>query len=85
MEELEVKLQEVLDALNNTFDVEIEEKNEDEIVTKIVLKNLKSDGSDFLEKFIGMFSPLVEQFSNGEKQVVYEEGNGLKIRRITDD
>jgi len=75
---------EILDSLNNTFDVVIDEKDDNEIVTKITLKNLKNDGSDFLEKFIGMFSPLIEQLSNGEKQVVYEEGSGLKIRRIDD-
>lgn len=84
MEDLESKLQEILDSLNNTFDVVIDEKDDNEIVTKITLKNLKNDGSEFLEKFIGMFSPLIEQLSNGEKQVVYEEGSGLKIRRIDD-
>ena len=80
MEDLESKLQEILDSLNNTFDVVIDEKDDNEIA----LKNLKNDGSEFLEKFIGMFSPLIEQLSNGEKQVVYEEGSGLKIRRIDD-
>lgn len=82
--DLEIKLQEILDKLNETFDVAIKEQGEDEIVTKVVLSNLKNDGSEFLEKFIGLFSPLVEQLTNGQKEVVYEEGTGLTIRRIDD-
>lgn len=82
MSDLEEKLQEVLVSLNDTFDVEIQEQGEDEIITKLVLKNLKSDGSEFLEKFIGFFSPIVEQMTEGKKEVVYEEGTGLTIRRI---
>ena len=82
MGDLEVKLQEILDKLNETFDVAIKEQGEDEIVTKVVLSNLKNDGSEFLEKFIGLFSPLVEQLTDGQKEVVYEEGTGLTIRRI---
>ena len=80
--DLEIKLQEILDKLNETFDVAIKEQGEDEIVTKVVLSNLKNDGSEFLEKFIGLFSPLVEQLTDGQKEVVYEEGTGLTIRRI---
>jgi len=80
--DLEVKLQEILDKMNESFDVTIEDKGEDEIVTKVVLSNLKNDGSEFLEKFIGLFSPLVEQLTDGQKEVVYEEGTGLTIRRI---
>jgi len=80
--DLEVKLQEILDKLNETFDVSIEDQGEDEIVTKVVLSNQKNDGSEFLEKFIGLFSPLVEQLTEGQKEVVYEEGTGLTIRRI---
>lgn len=80
--DLEIKLQEILDKLNETFDIAIKEQGEDEIVTKVVLSNLKNDGSEFLEKFIGLFSPLVEQLTDGQKEVVYEEGTGLTIRRI---
>ena len=73
MGDLEIKLQEILDKLNETFDVAIKEQGEDEIVTKVVLSNL-----------IGLFSPLVEQLTDGQKEVVYEEGTGLTIRRIDD-
>jgi hypothetical protein len=82
VEDLEIKLQEILDELNKSFSVTIEDKGEDEIVTKVVLSELKNDGSMFLEKFIGLFSPLVEQLTEGQKEVVYEEGTGLAIRRI---
>lgn len=82
MGELETKLQEILDEMNKSFTVEIQDQGEDEIVTKVVLSELKNDGSEFLEKFIGLFSPLVEQMTEGQKEVVYEEGTGLTIRRI---
>ena len=85
MNELEKKLQEILLSMNETFDISIDEKDEDDVVLKITLSNLKNDGSEFLEKFIGVFSPLIEQITNGEKQVVYEEGTGLVIRRVNDD
>ncbi len=85
MSDLEEKLQEILISLNNTFDVEIQEQGDDEIITQLILKNLKNDGSEFLEKFIGFFSPIVEQMTDGKKEVVYEEGTGLTIRRIDID
>jgi hypothetical protein len=85
MSDLEEKLQEILVSLNNTFDVEIQEQGDDEIITQLILKNLKNDGSEFLEKFIGFFSPIVEQMTDGKKEVVYEEGTGLTIRRIDID
>lgn len=85
MNELEKKLQEILQSMNDTFDISIDEKDEDDVVLKITLSDLKNDGSMFLEKFIGVFSPLIEQITNGEKQVVYEEGTGLVIRRVNDD
>jgi len=85
MNELEKKLQEILVSMNDTFDIEINEKDDEDIVLKITLNNLKNDGSEFLEKFISVFSPLIEQITNNEKQVVFEEGTGLVIRRVNDD
>lgn len=84
MEDLENKLQEILNELNHSFEVKIEEQGEDKIITKIVLSEQKNDGSVFLEKFIGLFSPLIEQLTEGKKEVVFEEGTGLTIRRIDD-
>lgn len=84
MDDLEKKLQEILDSMNQTFDIHITEQGEDTIITKLTIDNIKKDGSEFLEKFIGFFSPIVEQMTDGEKEVVYEEGTGLTIRRITE-
>jgi len=84
LEDLENKLQEILNELNHSFEVKIEEQGEDKIITKIVLSEQKNDGSVFLEKFIGLFSPLIEQLTEGKKEVVFEEGTGLTIRRIDD-
>lgn len=89
MDELESKLQKVLESIDSTFDVVIEESEnesdnpDNKIITKIVLKNLKNDGSDFVENFCSLFGPLIEQLSNGEKELVYEEGKGLTIRKTS--
>jgi len=82
VENLETKLQEILTCLNNTFNINIEETNDKEEITKITLNELKNDGSELLEKFLGLFGPVLEQITNGEKNIVYEEGTGLAIRNI---
>jgi hypothetical protein len=86
MGELDKKLQEVLESLNKTFDIEIQDQGDDEIITKLIIRRKKpnNDGAEFLEKFLGFFGPIVEQISDGEKEVVYEEGTGLTIRRINE-
>lgn len=84
MEELEVKIQDVLDSVNETFDVAIEDSQDvdsQKIITKIVLKNIKNDGSDFVEKFCSLFGPFIETVSNGEKELVFEEEKGLTIKK----
>jgi len=85
LDDLEKKLQEILDSMNQTFNIKITEQGKDTIITKLTMDSMKNDGSDFLEKFIGFFSPIVEQMTDGEKEVVYEEGTGLTIRRITEE
>ena len=86
MEELEQKLQHVLEVMNTTFDIAIDQTEEgvedEKVITKIVLKKLNNDGSDFVEAFCSLFGPVVEQVSNGTKEFVYEEGTGLKIKNI---
>lgn len=84
MDELETKIQAVLDSLNSTFDVAIEDSQDvdsQKIITKIVLKNLNNDGSDFVESFCSLFGPFIESVSNGEKELVFEENKGLTIKK----
>ena len=80
MNELEQKLGEILDLINDTFDVTIADRLDDNVVTKLTITGVKNDGSEFLEKFGALFGPLVEQASNGQRELVYEEERGLTIK-----
>ena len=80
MDELEKKLKEVLDNMNNTFEYS-PEMDENENVTKITVE-MKNDGSEFLEAFISLFGPLINTYSKGKKEIVFEENYGLNIKNI---
>ena len=41
MGELDKKLQEVLESLNKTFDIEIQDQGDDEIITKLIIRRKK--------------------------------------------
>lgn len=84
MDELEKKINDVLDSINSTFDVVVsdsDDSNDEKIVTKISLENMKNDGSDFVEKFCSLFGPLIEQVSEGKSELVYQEDTGLIIKK----
>jgi len=84
MEELFEKLNLTLNSINESFDISIDDKNSDEIITKLSIKSLKNDGSDFIEKFCSLFGPLIEQLSDGKKELLYQENTGLVIKRKED-
>ena len=82
--DFEKKVQDILNVLNSTFDIKIDATKNDEgdqVITKLVLKKPKNDGSEFMEAFIGFVGPLIEHMSSGERELVYEENKGLTIRR----
>lgn len=86
MNELEQKLADVLESINTTFGVEIAEKrgeDDDTVVTKLTLRGLTGDGSEFIEKFCALFGPLIEQASDGERELVFEEERGLTVKRTS--
>lgn len=81
MEELENKLNDVLKEMNKTFQIEIDESesiNDENIATKLVIKNMTNDGSEFIEKFCSLFGPLITMVTEN-KELVYQEDTGLVI------
>lgn len=89
MDDFQDKVIKTLDELNKTFEIDIDEKKtpdgaEEEYVTKIVLKGLKNDGADFIEAFCSLFGPIIESMNERNKELVFEEGTGLTVRRVED-
>jgi hypothetical protein len=81
LEELENKLNDVLKEMNKTFQIEIDESesiNDENIATKLVIKNITNDGSEFIEKFCSLFGPLITMVTEN-KELVYQEDTGLVI------
>ena len=81
MEELENKLNDVLKEMNKTFQIEIDQSesiNDENIATKLVIKNMTNDGSEFIEKFCSLFGPLITMVTEN-KELVYQEDTGLVI------
>jgi hypothetical protein len=81
LEELENKLNDVLKEMNKTFQIEIDESesiNDENIATKLVIKNMTNDGSEFIEKFCSLFGPLITMVTEN-KELVYQEDTGLVI------
>jgi len=81
LEELENKLNDVLKEMNKTFQIEIDQSesiNDENIATKLVIKNMTNDGSEFIEKFCSLFGPLITMVTEN-KELVYQEDTGLVI------
>ena len=81
MEELENKLNDVLKEMNKTFQIEIDQSesiNDENIATKLVIKDMTNDGSEFIEKFCSLFGPLITMVTEN-KELVYQEDTGLVI------
>ena len=90
MNELEDKLKDVLNQLNKSFTIQvddIEDNDGEQIAQKLIVSETKNDASDFLESFCSLFGPLITMVTNEEKELVYQEDTGLVIqhRQIIDD
>jgi hypothetical protein len=76
LEELENKLNDVLKEMNKTFQIEIDQSesiNDENIATKLVIKDMTNDGSEFIEKFCSLFGPLISMVTE-EKKELYMQG-----------
>lgn len=79
MDELLIKMNEIVKSLNETFKIDpvIVEDGDEEIVSGLKIKSLKNDGKDFIENLFDLISAVIENSS--EYELAYKQEEGLVI------
>ena len=79
MEELLIKMNEIVKLMNDTFEIDpiIVEDGDEEIVSGLKIKSIKNDGKDFIESLFELISTVVENSS--EYELAYKQEEGLVI------
>ena len=79
MDEMIKRINQLLSAFNNTFDLEanIEQEDNQQVVTGLKINSIKNDGTEFINEVFDMFGQLIS--STGEYELLYNNEKGLII------
>ena len=75
------KIESLLTEFNNSFELEanITDNENEKVVSGLKIKELKNDGSGYINEMIEMFSQIIS--ANGENELVFDDKKGLVIAK----
>lgn len=83
MNEVLKKINDLMKQFNNTFEIEaniVKDDNGEEVASGLKIKNIKNDGSEYINELFDMFGAIIGSVSD-KHELIYMPDKGLVIAK----